>query len=133
MSKEEKAIVLYRDRIVPLLDVYDDDALGRIIRAYLNYALDGEIIELKNKHENADLKQLRGMHDIITYGHKKKQVTQIINSALRYAESSEDMKRRLELKGLDEIDVQDGVDRYFDKLKRQGVDGYINRAIGKSR
>lgn len=122
---ESKQTVIFHERIEPLLEIYEDDheAFGRIMHGLFSYSLYGEIIELPDKRENCDLKLLRNMVDQGRQSNRKYIVNQTIKSNLKVATSEDDMAERLRRKGFDEEEVQQGVDRYRQKMNEEaGLD-----------
>lgn len=112
-----KQTVIFHERIEPLLEYYADEpeAFGRIMLALFKYSLYGELVDLHDKREKCDVKLLLNMVDQGRESSRKYQVNQIIKSNLRYAQDEVDMKKRLELAGLAEDEVQLGVDKYRSK------------------
>ena len=126
MDDEKKVIVCFKDKIEPLMDALEDDneTFGLLMRAMFNYSLYGEITEnFADKFQEYAYSQLVGMVDRANEGNREFQVNQIIKSNMRYANSEDDMRKRLERKGLtdDEIDV--GLDRF---RKKQNADIGLN-------
>lgn len=119
MDEEKKVIVFFTDRIEPLLEACegDDALLGKLMRAILVYALYGEITEFNDRFERFTFKQLQSMIDRADEGNHSFKVNQIIKSNLRYAQSEEDMRDRLKKKGLDEDEIDMGLERYRKKAQ----------------
>lgn len=117
---EQRSTTLFHDRIEPLMEVYEDDyeAFGRLMYALLSYSIYGDIMTLKDKRENADLKVLRNMVDLGRESTRDYRVNQTIKSNMKYAESESDMQKRLEMKGLEPEEVQRGIDMYRQKQMR---------------
>lgn len=113
-----KQTVIFHERLEPLLEYYEDepDAFGRIMLGLFRYSLYGEIEELPDKRENCDLKLLRNMVDQGRESNRKYIVNQTIKSNLKSATSEQDMAERMRRKGCDEDEVQQGVDRYRQKV-----------------
>lgn len=117
-----KQTVIFHERIEPLLEYYEDDpeAFGRIMLSLFKYSVSGKPREsvgtdLTDKRERCDLKLLLNMIDQGRESSRRYQVNQIIKSNLRYAQDELDMRKRLELAGLAEAEIQLGVDKYRSK------------------
>lgn len=124
---EMKQTVVFHERLEPLLEYYDDEpeAFGRIMLALFKYSIDGEVVELKDKRENCDAKLLRNMVDQSRLSNHKYIVGQTIKSNVYVAESEDDLVQRLRKKGLNDDEVQQGIDKYrayLDKQKKQQED-----------
>lgn len=115
-----KSTTIFHDRIEPLLEIYEDDmeAFGRLMYKLFTYSVYGEIETLKDKRENADLKLLCSMVDLGRTSTRAHKVRQTITANLKYAQSVEDMQRRLELAELTEEEIQQGIDQYRAKQNR---------------
>lgn len=117
---ENKSTTLFHDRLEPLLEIYEDDmqAFGRLMYKLFTYSVYGVIDTLEDKRENADLKILCSMVDLGRSSSRSNKVRQTIKANLKYAQSVEDMKRRLELAELTETEIQQGLDQYRAKQNR---------------
>ena len=121
---EQKATTFFHDRIEPLMEVYEDDmtAFGKLMYSLFQYSLYGEIVDLGDKRENAELKRLRSMVDIGRESTRSYRVNQTIKSNLRYATSEDDMKNRLQSAGFDDEEIRQGIDSYRQKrIKDAGI------------
>ena len=121
---ELKQTVVFHERLEPLLEYYDDepDAFGRIMLALFKYSLYGEVETLPDKRENCDLKLLRNMVDQSRESNHKYVVSQTIKSNIYAAKDEADLIERLRRKGLNDDEVQQGIDKYrsyADKQKKE--------------
>lgn len=122
MDDEKKVIVCFKDKIEPLMDALEDDneTFGLLMRAMFNYSLYGEVTEnFADKFQEYAYSQLVGMVDRANEGNREYQVNQIIKANLRYAKSEDDMRTRLERKGLTDDEIDAGLDRF---KKKQNAD-----------
>ncbi|MBR3377679.1 MAG: hypothetical protein IKG44_08375 [Mogibacterium sp.] len=119
--KNEKGLTIFYERIEPIMYLYEDDkaAFGRIMYALFDYSINGVVADLENKQEESCLRLLKGMVDVNRDSLRKKNLTQSINAALRYAADEDDMRKRLIQAGFNDVEVQEGVDRYLERESRQ--------------
>lgn len=117
----EKGMTIFYERIEPIMYLYEDDkaAFGRIMYALFDYSINGVIDNLEDRHEESCLRLLKGMVDVNRDSIHKKNLTQNINAALRYATDEEDMRKRLSQAGFNASEVQEGVDKYLEREARK--------------
>ena len=129
---EEKTLlndktVIFHERLKPIIEYYREDAektdFGALMFAVFEYSMYGEHTDFKDRSLRRDYMALCSAVDLGRESSQKYQTEQIIKSNMRYAKDENDMRARLERKGLSEEDIQNGVDRYKAK---QNKDAGIN-------
>lgn len=120
MNNNECTTVVFHERIEPIIDMFGDDpaAFGNIMLALFSYSIDGDVVELDDKYQNAVAKTLRSMIDLGRQGSRSYRVNQTIKSNLKYADSEADMRKRLEKNDFTEDEIQIGIDRYRQKQNK---------------
>lgn len=93
--------IIFEDVFDRLDKTFDDEQLGRILRAAYNYGFNGVIPELTEPVEVYACSELQGIFDRNRESYDKQTIDGKVASAKRYAHSVDDLKDRLnEIDGL---------------------------------
>jgi len=112
------ACMIYSDTFERLSKTFDDESLGRVLRAALNFGFTGELPELSSPVEDYACGELIDTFKRNKDSYNQQSIEGSINAHIQWAKSEADLKDRLSgIEGITPHEIHEAVMR-FRSMKR---------------
>lgn len=114
------ACMIYEDIFKRLDRTFDDESLGRVLRAAINYGFTGEEPKLSSPVEEYACGELTDSFDRNKESYDQKSINGSINANILWAKNEEDLKNRLSgIENITQIEIHEAVRRFKKTSKKE--------------
>ena len=118
MAEKKFGCIMYEDVFTRLDEHFDDNALGRILRAAYRYGFWSELPNLSDGTEDYACSELMGVFDRNRDSYDKQSKDGQISAAIRYAKTEDDLIERLHgIEGIVNHEIFEAKQKWKDKRR----------------
>ena len=119
-DKNTFACMIYNDTFERLSKTFNDDSLGRVLRAAFNYGFTGELPELEDPTESYACGELIDTFKRNKESYNQQSIEGSINASIQWAKTEADLRQRLAgIEGITSHEEFEAIKRWRSMKRRQ--------------